>query len=1066
MILFFLTNTLSLLSILISIFKTNKPRWRRLLRLSILLILLQAVTWSNAQRFDERNFILYTTGDGLSDNRTLSLLQHEFGYLWVGTQKGLNRFDGDRFLQFYSDNNPSSLPADYIRSLKAFANQQLGVSTSGGLNIVNPRTLLGHNIIIPPGPVNERYIENSIYGTGSDSAGNVFLLTATGFYQFDRKDTLVFRYDYFKEEKSKKNDIPFGRSNGIISPVPGVLLVATTGGPYIYYISKKDFHPIGEQDDELYRQIATPGGLVHFMHCDSISFSVIKEGAKEIAWFDLKQRKKIVIETGLPKVEEQFNWRSKIISINDSIAILTSSQRGFYVLQYDRQMNKFRLQPQKCLSNYLCNAIILDKDKRLWIGTDRGLLHEKKNGGKIEKIALTNSQGTMGMNYNVRMLTLAGDKFFAGTGGEGVLVFDRKSMQLLKRVDFSKFRLSANNILSIATVNEDSIYVATDGPLMSVNVHNYGHKMVALPNWDIDHDWISWQLLGSDKTLYITLNKNNRFYYRKQGEKSFTLADYSHDSLFNILAPMYMTEDPQGNIWFAGHGASRFNRDKKKFDLLIDKFPKIKISRKEVNGIAFDQNGKQYFGLFENGLAIYDRAQRKFEHITKRDGLPDNNVRAIFLLNNKVWLGTDRGLANFETDTRRVNSFGNTDDMPEEAFTAFSFLYDSVHRQLYTGFNNAILRFNPDSLIKNSSPPEIFIENIQVAGNKTIYYPSDKIEIPYKHNNLVVNLASVNFDDANQQEFAYRLVKDSYEPWRETGTQRSIVFNNLRPGRYLLQVKTFIKNDSWPDQVRDITIIVHPPFWQEIWFIILCSLLLIALIWFLVSKRIKTVKQNANINTQLAELEMKGLHAQMNPHFIFNSLNSIKEMILEDEKQNASRYLSKFAQLIRTSLEHSKQTFITVRQCVDHLHQYLEMEKIRFEEFRYSIHLSDGLQQETILMPPMLIQPLVENAIWHGLQPNQGDKILDVRFFTQGRKLICEIDDNGIGIDKSREMKMELRPTHHSLGIENVKERLRVLNEKYKMSCSLTIVDKQQLAGSKDSGTLARLELSIINETV
>ncbi|HEY6506160.1 MAG TPA: histidine kinase, partial [Chitinophagaceae bacterium] len=223
--------------------------------------------------------------------------------------------------------------------------------------------------------------------------------------------------------------------------------------------------------------------------------------------------------------------------------------------------------------------------------------------------------------------------------------------------------------------------------------------------------------------------------------------------------------------------------------------------------------------------------------------------------------------------------------------------------------------------------------------------------------------------------------------------------------------------------------------------------------------RIKNIKQKANIDKQLAELEMKGLHAQMNPHFIFNSLNSIKEMILEDEKQNASRYLSKFAQLIRTNLEQSRQTFITVRQCIDHLQQYLEMEKIRFEGFSYRIDIDENLP-ENIRVAPMLIQPLVENAIWHGLQNQTGEKKLDIRFYKSGEQLACEIEDNGIGIHQSAKDKAGSRPAHRSLGIQSIHERLKVLNEKYNMNSSLSITDRSELPGNQ-TGTIAILKFNI-----
>ena len=132
-------------------------------------------------------------------------------------------------------------------------------------------------------------------------------------------------------------------------------------------------------------------------------------------------------------------------------------------------------------------------------------------------------------------------------------------------------------------------------------------------------------------------------------------------------------------------------------------------------------------------------------------------------------------------------------------------------------------------------------------------------------------------------------------------------------------------DEKWSSQVKTLAITILPPWWQTFWFIGLAVLAITSLITYIFIRRVKKIRYEADLKQQLAELEIKGLHAQMNPHFIFNSLNSIKEMILEDQKQNASRYLSKFAQLIRTSLEQSRQTFISIRQCAEHLQQYLEM---------------------------------------------------------------------------------------------------------------------------------------------
>jgi LytS/YehU family sensor histidine kinase len=211
---------------------------------------------------------------------------------------------------------------------------------------------------------------------------------------------------------------------------------------------------------------------------------------------------------------------------------------------------------------------------------------------------------------------------------------------------------------------------------------------------------------------------------------------------------------------------------------------------------------------------------------------------------------------------------------------------------------------------------------------------------------------------------------------------------------------------------------------------------------------------------------MKALHAQMNPHFIFNSLNSIKGMILEDQKHNASRYLSKFAQLIRLSLDQSKQTFITLQQNIEHLEHYLEMEQLRFADFCYDIDVEDGLNRYEIKIAPMLIQPIVENAIWHGLMNQQGPKQLRLNFYQQNQRLICEIEDNGVGMNASLKNKSGSLFTHHSLGIGNIRQRISVLNEKYNIRYRLDINDKEDIMGSEGSGTIAIISLPLENSTL
>jgi putative methionine-R-sulfoxide reductase with GAF domain len=221
-------------------------------------------------------------------------------------------------------------------------------------------------------------------------------------------------------------------------------------------------------------------------------------------------------------------------------------------------------------------------------------------------------------------------------------------------------------------------------------------------------------------------------------------------------------------------------------------------------------------------------------------------------------------------------------------------------------------------------------------------------------------------------------------------------------------------------------------------------------------------KELASINQQLAEAQLSALQTQMNPHFIFNSLNSIKGMILDNEQKKASRYLSKFAQMIRITLNQSKETFTTLYENLEYLESYLMMEKLRFGDFfTFSIMVDDRIDKEDVLIPTMMIQPLAENAIWHGLMHKKGEMKLLIRFSLEGENISCTIQDNGIGIEESQRLKQVQQPTHRSVGLNNLRHRISILNEKFDAGCSLEIRDLSHSPGN-GTGTCVVLRFNTI----
>jgi LytS/YehU family sensor histidine kinase len=212
---------------------------------------------------------------------------------------------------------------------------------------------------------------------------------------------------------------------------------------------------------------------------------------------------------------------------------------------------------------------------------------------------------------------------------------------------------------------------------------------------------------------------------------------------------------------------------------------------------------------------------------------------------------------------------------------------------------------------------------------------------------------------------------------------------------------------------------------------------------------------------QQAELEMKALRAQMNPHFIFNCLNSINRFIIQNDAEKAADYLTKFAKLIRLVLEKSGHSFIPLSEELECLKLYMDLEALRFENpFIYEIK-TDGLNQEMVMVPSLLIQPFVENAIWHGLSPGQnhtGKITINLRL---GNKVLyCEISDNGIGLSGSAALKDKNRENKKSLGIELTRNRLNLADSLHPGKLGVHFMELKDAEGNV-CGTSVNLKIPV-----
>ncbi len=562
-------------------------------------------------------------------------------------------------------------------------------------------------------------------------------------------------------------------------------------------------------------------------------------------------------------------------------------------------------------------------------------------------------------------------------------------------------------------------------------------------------------LVASENGLRYFSLKNYQWYHLPANAKLTTFIGGLY-----VYTSRYIYEDNSNTLWLCTEGSGLV-----RYRYLTNDFETIKpVNRISLFVRYLLKDGPLFWLGTDNGLLIYNWQENKIlKHVLLNKNGASNVCYAIQKDNNGFyWISSNLGLYKFNAKYELIQKYNTGNGLSFLEHNTACTLKDSTGK-LYFGGVGGITYFDPSNLKQDPFSPAPIITSIKVNDKKwTANRNPDLIrdlKFNHKQNFLTIQFAVNNFSKEANNTFSYRL-KGLNDAWTIAAPNNVATFTSLPPGHYTFELRSANSDGIWSRQIKTLPITISPPWWETWWFLTLALIGVVSIISYIIAKRIRNIRHELSIKQQMAELEIKGLHAQMNPHFIFNSLNSIKEMILEDQKQNASRYLSKFAQLIRTSLEQSGKTFITVSQCVDHLEQYLEMEKLRFESFTYHISIDKDLTPEETEIAPMLVQPLVENAIWHGLRNKEGERKLFIRFLRDGDLIVCEVEDNGVGLHRAIGNSSSSLQKHNSFGIKNIRERLTILNEKYQMNCSLNIKDKLDLPGKDGSGTLAVLQLS------
>jgi hypothetical protein len=1011
-----------------------------------------------AQSVKEADCKLYTRIDGLSSNYVSGIIQDSTGFIWVATNKGLNRFDGRFFLNYYRNSSGIPLTDNLIKALTMQRDEIIATTIAGGF-VLNPYTGATKKLIVPADPAIFWWTN---YGTETlrDPSGRYIFSSRTGLYVFDSAGKLNNRYDHYRPEDARHRELFFG---GSLSQLRNGWVLQYNDSSFSAYDPVTDhIDPLFDVHLPAFKKAVTDSlGMQRVTFRGPDDQVLIKNEEKStLDIFDFTRNQSFPSPMPATLLAD-INEYSKIFYLRDTLIAITGRWSGFYLLRYDPAVRRLSLRGQKSFAGRHCTAIFLDRENRFWVGATNGLYKQNLSSPSYDAYDLAAAWPDL-VNYELRAITGQGGRLFMSFRSDGGMVMmDMATHKPLRRFDFSKYGSRSNNIPVIFPFDKDTIWLGTSQGILWLDTRNFQSGRVVLsPELDWGNKKNPICMLDDGKgNVWISYGKINTILRYNRATRRFTDISSSNSHLA-LTYCFNMEKDKAGNVWFAGDGLCRWNAAKQKIDTLI-LYPSVGGSLTSYLGIlGMDSAGSLWLFSYNNGIIEYRLDENK---MMLRNGQWDDDILTSSpVVGDHIWLGIDNGLAVFNTKDYSTRLFTYADGLPSVPVTSFrkNSWYDPSGDVFYFGSGHQLVGVKPDPSNGRIHPPALFIERISTPG-RSFRGNTAQLELPYADNSFQIEFNTVNFHSAEENRFAYRVTPSADTGWQMLNTQPTVSFNNVVPGKYRIQLKLFSVNHRWPDQTREIWLVVRPPFWKTGWFIALLVGVFLAGVGLVYRYRIKTIKEKANLDRLISEYEIKALHAQMNPHFIFNALNSIREMMLHHDDRNASLYLSLFADMIRLNLTHSGKNFITLKEHVDYLAGYLAMEQLRFSDFQYTITVEEGLDLAAIRLPPMLIQPLAENAIWHGLLPSGDDKQLRMSFYTRKDKLVCEIDDNGIGIRQSLLDKSGSAPLRESVGINNIRRRMAILNEKYQMECCLDIRDKSELPGAIGSGTVAMLMVQL-----
>ena len=936
------------------------------------------------------SFIPFSVEEGLSQTQVFDICSDDQGDIWFGTAGGASCFDGKHFTNYSTENGLNDNLVSKIISKNGF----IWIATQHGITRIKKKQVQTYHL-------HELTENNNITAIAIDSQ----------FLWLGIKDKGVLQIDLINNVPDLQNPIlhvPTDHLNirNIFIDSKGKLWMASKG--YLgYYFNKKwttlhipnctnNISDIGE-DSKNHIWITTYNDGVYEYNLQSFKnynklFGIANNLVRSLfidkndnIWLSSKTGL-TVLENGIPTI---FNSENGLE--NENIKVVSQDNEGNIWLGTDGS-GAFRFSGNEFVNfgdkNGLASvmSIIQDNDKTYWFSTyGEGITKYKDN-------VFTNYHS---LNSNLTNNTIwtsmqdsKGQLWFGSSGG---LI---KQHQDEFKVYHNTYWLPSNKITSLFEDAENHLWIGTAKGVTEI----FNNDTIIYTNYSGLETKNIRSITEYQNTIWLGTS-NGVFTSNEQG-----FSQWENNELLGGKTVYCLKKWKDGIFIGTGNGLYYFDGKSLENIKLHSSF-----SANYINFITLESN--QYlwvgtnFGIFEIDLSIYNfQGIKGINHHTTSDGLksPETNLNAGFQDSEGfIWMGTGKALLRYtrkDFQAKEINLVPKIRIEDVQLFlkgTDWSAITDDI---------------DSCSLLPN---------NLEVGHRKnyfTFFYKAISISRP--------------------EELRYRFRLNGFDTdWSPTITQQSFTYANLPYGDYTFEVIASIDGKNWSDSAK-FSFIINKPYYLSWWFFLIASTAIFSIFYGVwrwranISKQ-KRITEKLVYKSKLLALEQQSLNASMNRHFIFNALNSIQYYINTQDKLSANKYLTSFAKLIRKNLDSSSsgKSLVPLTDELERLELYITLEHMRFQnKFEYKIKIGQEVDIDTILIPPMFLQPFVENSIWHGILPMEKPGKIDIEIKrNQYNEITFIIEDNGIGVDYSLSQKN--KHSHVPKGMDLTAGRLEILKE-------------------------------------